>query len=97
MLNDERSTLESIARDECHDAFFLGLDAEGTTHWWSPYHQTMVLVDGPDAVATVPFRSDANDFSTLSDWDDYVADERGWTEGPRIATTDLDRSVQEAL
>ena len=70
-------TQKDIAREYCHDAWCVGIDADGAAHFWSQYHKTIVVVDGTDAEA---FELDATPLGTLADWKRHVTNQRGWTD-----------------
>lgn len=65
---------EAIARERFHDASFIGTDGEGDDHFWSIYHQAVVVSDG-ETVETVEFNN--TPFSTLPEWLSYTERERG--------------------
>ena len=69
---------ESIARELYHDAQYLGTDGEGAIHFWSIYHQAVVVIDG-DEVDTYELAD--TPLSTLSEWTDHTEHKRGaWDE-----------------
>jgi len=72
----DRDTQERIAREQYHDAIFLGRSADGTAHWFSRYHQAVVAFE-PDGRTTLKFR----DGQMLSQYVAFVRDRRdGWDE-----------------
>lgn len=83
MTDDDRRQQESIARDEFHDANYLGTDGRGATHWWSIYHQAVVVIDadaGETGTVDLPVRDGDTQLTTLRDWCEYTRRERGWSE-----------------
>ena len=79
----ERNTRDDIATAECHDADYLGRDNNGVYHYWSIYHQTVVVIDTDTReVATVRIPGDTgeSDIEKLGDWVRYTDQKRGWSE-----------------
>ena len=69
---------ESIAREQYHDAQYLGTDGEGAVHFWSIYHQAVVVIDDNE-VATYELAD--TPLSTLSEWTAHTKRKRGaWDE-----------------
>jgi hypothetical protein len=78
-----RAEQEQAAQEQFHDAMYLGTDGAGADHWWSIYHQAIVVFE-PDGT-TLSF--DFPESKELPKWIDRVGDERGWetlryTDGP---------------
>jgi len=96
MQSDAPHPQECTARQTYHDATFLGIDAEGAAHYWSPYHQAAVVVDDGNAetwpLAETPCRD-------LAQWAAHVGHRRGWETGPRIGsiTAELRRLSETVL
>jgi len=76
-MTDETRTQKHIAREHCHDAWCVGIDSDGASHFWSQYSETVIVVDGTDADI---FHLDETPCTTLSDWARHVANQRGWTD-----------------
>lgn len=74
MKKSDENALESIARNRFHDASYIGTDGEGGDHFWSMYHQAVVVIDGDDVetyeLADTPFL-------TLGEWIDHTEAKRG--------------------
>jgi len=77
MQNNDTPTQKDIAREHCHDASFVGLDADGASHYWSQYYETIIVVDGSE---TEIFELDDTPCQTLGDWRRHVEHKRGWTD-----------------
>jgi len=77
MQANETTTQKDIATDHCHDAWLVGIDAEGASHYWSQYFETIIVVDGTDA--TVYELADTP-CTELGDWRRHVANKRGWRD-----------------
>ena len=78
MKKSDDNDLEGIARERFHDASFIRTDGEGDDHFWSIYHQAVVVSDG-ESVETV--KLDDTPFSTLREWVKYTGRGRGeWGE-----------------
>jgi len=97
MQTDEPHAQERTARETYHDATFVLRDGHGADHFWSIYHQAVVVIDG-DATATVdlPVTQDGQRIDTLGDWLEYTRSERG-VEHHRVSAglvDDLQRSVR---
>ncbi|EMA25170.1 hypothetical protein [Haloarcula argentinensis] len=75
---------------------FLGVDGEGTAHYWDSYEfaVAVVAIDGDAekvALAETPFE-------TLAQWCEYTQDERSWSVGPHVGGSlveDLVRGLHE--
>lgn len=70
-------TQKDIATEHCHDAWCVGIDTDGAAHFWSQYHETVIVVNGTDADV---FALDETPCRTLDDWRRHVEHKRGWTE-----------------
>jgi len=77
MQNNDTRTQKDIATEHCHDAWCVGIDADGASHFWSQYHETVIVVDGESADR---FALDETPCATLSDWARHVANQRGWAD-----------------
>lgn len=78
-----RETRDALAREQCHDADYLGRDHEGVYHYWSIYHQTVVVIDVDErdlATVHIPGETGDSGIAQLGDWVRYVDEERGWTD-----------------
>ncbi len=76
MKKSDDNRLESIAREQYHDASYLGTDGAGADHFWSIYHRAVVIVSSNgEAVETVEL--DNTPYETLEEWIDYTDTERG--------------------
>jgi hypothetical protein len=88
MSTQQLRTQESIARDHFHDADFLGTDHTGAAHYWSIYHQSIVVIQG-DSHATVnlPVCKDGHCITSLRDWIDYTERVRGGFTELRVSSS----------
>jgi len=77
MTTNETRTQKNIAQEYCHDAWCVGIDANGAGHYWSQYFETVVVVDGTDADV---FELAETPCGKLGDWRDHVANKRGWSD-----------------
>lgn len=66
---------ERTAREHYHDATFVGVDGDGHAHYWSCYHQSVLVLDGD----TVEFETVLADtpLSTLGEWMEHTRNKRG--------------------
>ncbi|RYJ08355.1 hypothetical protein ELS19_17540 [Halogeometricum borinquense] len=96
MKKSDDKRLESIAREQYHDACYLGTDGVGADHFWSIYHQAVVIVssDG-EAVETVELEN--TPYETLGEWLDYTETERGEWETVLVADGGLPGMVAGAM
>jgi len=80
-MTTERDRQKRIAQDHYHDAFYVGTDAAGATHWFSLYHQAVVVIEADD-VATVelPVSDGGDPIDDLGSWKRYTDAHRGWEE-----------------
>jgi hypothetical protein len=97
MPTNEPHAEERIARETYHDAQFALVDGSGAAHYFSRYHQAVVIVEG-DQTATVelPVSADGHRIDSLGDWLAYTRAERG-VEHHRVSRSladDLHRSVR---
>lgn len=75
-----------LARAEAHDAHLLGVDTDGDTHFWSIYHQSVVVVrDGETSTIELPVATDSQPLETLGDWVAY----HDWTALPGYSADSL--------
>jgi len=78
----DRADARDRARDSCHDAFFLGIDADGDRHYWSTYHFAAVIVRTDETKRVeLPARHAPTD-ERLADLGDWVA-YHDWADEPR--------------
>jgi hypothetical protein len=88
---------ERIAREQCHDAMFVIRDGRGAAHYWSIYHQAVVVIeDGETATVDLPVSHDGQRIETLGDWLAYTRAERGVEHHhvSRSLADHLERSVR---
>ncbi|MFC7071727.1 hypothetical protein ACFQJ7_09780 [Halovenus rubra] len=77
MKKSDENTLESIARELYHDAQYIGTDGDDAVHFWSLYHQAVVVID--DEMETYELAD--TPLSTLGDWTEHTEAKRGeWDE-----------------
>jgi hypothetical protein len=94
MVKSNPNPQERIARELLTQRpLFLGVDGEGTAHYWDGYERAAVVV--PDDAATT---DDADRFDladtpleTLRGWAEHVRNKRGWETGPRICSSIVDQ------
>jgi len=92
-------TQERIAREHYHDACFVGIDGDGGAHYWSIYHQTVLVLNGESVAYDLALPVEADDgtpIRTLGEWHSYVFDRAGWAHH-RVSESlvaDLQRSVR---
>lgn len=80
-------TLRERAREHYHDAMFIIRDAAGAAHFWSRYHQAVVVIDGTElATVDLPVEHDGETIDTAAGWLDYTRAERG-VDHHRISTS----------
>jgi len=72
------------------EPLFLGIDGQGTAHYWDGYEQAVALVED-DESARLPLAD--TPFQSLSAWCEYVRTERGWQEEPRVGGSIVDDLV----
>jgi len=79
--------LEARANEHAHDATYLGTDGDGAVHFWSIYHQLVIVFDDatdhdPELIAIPNYeRSTATHIGELGDWCEYITATRGaWDE-----------------
>jgi hypothetical protein len=77
MQANDTPTQKDIATSHCHDAWCVGIDADGAAHHWSQYHETVIVVDGTDASV---FELADTPCADLADWRRHVANKRGWMD-----------------
>lgn len=77
MQANDTPTQKDIATEHCHDAWCVGIDADGASHFWSSYHETVIVVADADADV---FNLDETPFGTLGDWKRHVDTKRGWAD-----------------
>ena len=95
MAQESNPDQKRTARKHFHDAQYLGTDGEGADHWWSIYHQSLVIFgsDG-DAVETVKLAE--TPFSTLKGWTEYTKDERGEWQTLKVSRS-MARTVANSM
>lgn len=76
-MNEAILTQKDIAQQHCHDAWCVGVDSDGGSHFWSQYHQTVIVVNGTDADV---FELGDTPCNTLGCWKQYVKEELGWSD-----------------
>lgn len=90
---------ERIARERYHDATFVGVDGDDAAHYWSRYHQAVVVLDDETVTYEVSVPAEADDgtlVTNLREWIEYVRTRRGW-DHHRVGSSvikDLRRVVQ---
>jgi len=77
MQTDATRTEKDIAQSECFDAQLAGIDADGASHYWSQYFETVIVIEDCD---TELFELDETPCRKLADWRDHVANQRGWAD-----------------
>jgi len=76
-MTDATPTEKHIAQQHCHDAWCIGIDADGATHYWSQYFETIIVIEDGDADV---FELADTPCDILADWRDHVATKRGWSD-----------------
>jgi len=97
-MTDAVHPQERTAREHYHDAIFALRDGAGAAHFWSRYHQAVVVIEaGETATVELPVTyADGHTIETLGDWLEYTRAERG-VEHDRIDASMADtftRAVQ---
>jgi len=95
MQPNETRTEKDIAQSECFDAWNVGTDADGASHFWSQYHETVIVIDDGDAET---YDLAGTPCETLADWKRHVESQRGWADcriGGTIAD-DIQRVAEAA-
>lgn len=79
--------LEARANEHAHDATYLGTDGDGAVHFWSIYHQLVIVFETygdlePETVAIPTYeRTTDTTIEGLGDWCEYITATRGaWDE-----------------
>lgn len=74
--------LTARARRHAPDADYLGRDGTDATHFWSIYHQRVIVFhDGSTHSIDVPARmTDGTRIDNLADWVDYIDRRHDWRE-----------------
>jgi len=97
METDALHAQERTARETHHDAMFVIRDGHGADHFWSIYHQAVVVIeDSETATVDLPVTQNGQRIDSLGDWLEYTRSERG-VEHHRVSTglvDDLQRSVR---
>jgi len=77
MQANDTLTQKDIAKSHCHDAWLVGIDADGASHYWSQYYATVIVVEDGDAEV---WNLDDTPCTTLGDWKAHVRNKRGWSD-----------------
>lgn len=85
MSTNDPPSQKRIARKHLSTAWFVGLDDQGASHFWSFVDQAIAVVNGTDADV---YHLDETPCDDLGDWREHVATQRGWTDC-RVGNADL--------